>query len=157
MEPPTLDEVTQAHQPMTVLDPDFSTYLDITLEDAVSYALSNSKIIRGYGTPALQGTRVSPGQDALANGPGAAATTYNVSIRETEPGFIGTPGQIANPGNITTNTALDSNQGVESALADFDAQLTSSFTFTKTDEPRNSELNIPVSYTHLTLPTTPYV
>ena len=138
----TLDEVTHAHQPMTVLDPDFSTYLDLTLQDAVSYALQNSKIIRGFGTPGLQGTRVSPGQDSLANGVGAAATTYNVSIRETEPGFIGTPGQIANPSSLVTNTALDSNQGVESALADFDAQLTSSFTFTKTDEPRNSGVNI---------------
>lgn len=142
VEHPTLDEVTQAHQPMTVLDPDFSTYLDLTLEDAVSYALSNSKVIRGFGTPGLQGTRVSPGQDGLANAPGAAATTYNVSIRQTEPGFIGQPGQIANPSSIATNTAVDSNQGVESALADFDAQLTSSFTFNKTDEPRNSELNI---------------
>jgi len=142
VEPPTLDEVTQAYAPMTVLDPDFTSYLDLTLEDAVSYALSNSKVIRGYGTPTLQGTRVSPGQDGLANGPAAAATTYNIAIRETEPGFIGTPGQIAAPGSITTNTALDGNQGVESALADFDAQLTSSFTFTKTDEPRNSQINI---------------
>ena len=39
VEPPTLDEVTQSYQPMTVLDPDFQTYLDLTLEDAVSYAL----------------------------------------------------------------------------------------------------------------------
>ncbi len=141
VEHPTLDEVTQSYQPMTVLDPDFTTYMDLSLEDAVSYALSNSKVIRGYGTPSLQGTRVSPGQDGLANGPNAAATTYNVAIRETEPGFIGRPGQIANPSGITTNTALDGNQGVEAALADFDAQLTSSFTFTKTDEPRNSLLN----------------
>ena len=142
VEPPTLDEVTQSYQPMTVLDPDFTSYLDLTLEDAISYALSNSKVIRGFGTPSLQGTRVSPGQDGLANGPAAAATTYNIAIRETEPGFIGTPGQIAGPGNISTNTALDGNQGVESALAEFDAQLTSSFTFTKTDEPRNSQINI---------------
>ena len=142
VEPPTLDEVTQTYQPMTVLDPDFTSYLDLTLEDAISYALSNSKVIRGYGTPSLQGTRVSPGQDGLANGPAAAATTYNIAIRESEPGFIGTPGQLPGLATISTNTALDGNQGVESALADFDAQLTSSFTFTKTDEPRNSDINI---------------
>ena len=141
IETQTLDEVTQSYQPMTVLDPDFSTFLDITLEDAVSYALSNSKVIRGFGTPSLQGTRVSPGQDGLANNPNAATTTYNVAIRESEPGFIGTPGQIANPSALVTNTALDGNLGVEAALADFDAQLTSSFTFTKTDEPRNSDAN----------------
>ena len=137
----SLDEVTMARAPMTVLDPDFQSFEDITLEDAVSYALANSKVIRGYGTPSLQSTRVAPGQDNLSNGPAAAATTYNVAIRETEPGFLGAPGQIASPSALVSNTALDGNQGVESALADFDAQLTSSFNYTKGDEPRNSDLN----------------
>ena len=41
------------------------------------------------------------------------------------------PGQIANPRSITTNTGLDANQGVEAALADFDAQLTGSLNFTQ--------------------------
>ncbi len=137
----SLDEVNQAYAPITVLDPDFSSYRDITLEDAVSFALSNTKVIRGYGTPSLQGVRIAPGQDNLENGPAAAATTYNVAIRETEPGFLGTPGQISGPGSITTNTGLDSNQGVEAALAAFDAQLTSSLNYTKSDEPRNSDPN----------------
>lgn len=134
----TLDEVTQAHRPMTVIDPDFSSYEDITLQSAISFALSNSKIIRGYGTPGLQATRVSPGQDGLANGPSAATTTYDIAIRQTEPGFIGQPGQISNPASITTNGGLDGNQGEEAALAEFDAQLSSSFTYTKSNEPRNS-------------------
>lgn len=133
----SLEEVTQAHQPITVLDPNFNSYEDITLEDAVSYALLNAKVIRGYGTPGLQATRVSPGQDNLSNSPVSASTTFNVAIRESEPGFIGTPGQISNPGSITTNTGLDGNQGVESALAEFDAQFTSSIAWTKSDEPRN--------------------
>ena len=141
IEYPTLDEVTQSHYPMTVIDPDFNSYEDITLEDAVSYALQNSKVIRGYGTPSLQATRVSPGQDNLSNGPGAAATSYDVAIRESEPGFIGQPGQIANPSSITTNGGLDGNQGVEAALAEFDAQYTSSLNYTNSDEPRNSRLN----------------
>ncbi len=54
----------------------------------------------------------------MANGPRAAATTYDIAIRETEPGFLGQPGQIANPASITTNGGLDGNQGVEAALAD---------------------------------------
>ena len=65
----------------------------------------------------------------LVNGPAAAGTIYNVAVRETEPGFIGTPGQISSPGGITTNTGLDGNQGVESALADFDAQIQALFPF----------------------------
>ena len=145
VEYPTLAEVTNAYPPMTVLDPDFDSYHDITLEQCVQFALSNSKVIRGYGTPSLQQSRVAPGQDDLVNAPTVAATTWNVAIRQTEPGFLGTPGQIANPSALTTNTALDSNQGVESALADFDAQLTSSFTFAKSNEPRNSVITSPLN------------
>lgn len=137
VEYPSLDEVTQARAPMTVVDPDFDSFEDMSLEDAVSIALSNTKVIRGYGTPNLQQTRVLPGQDNLSNSPRAAGTTYNVAIRETEPGFLGTPGQIANPSSLTTNTGLDGNQGVEAALAEFDAQLTGSLNFSKSDEPRN--------------------
>ncbi len=145
VEYPTLDEVTQAHRPMTVIDPDFNSFQDMTLEDAVSIALSNTKVIRGYGTPGLQSTRISPGQDGLANGPNAATTTYDVAIRESEPGFLGTPGQISSPSNLTTNGGLDGNQGVEAALADFDAQLTGSVTYAKSDEPRNSVITSPLN------------
>ncbi len=141
VEYPSLDEVTQSLAPITVTDPDFTSFDDMTLEDAISYALSNTKVIRGYGTPSLQQARVAPGQDNLSNSPRAAGTTYNVAIRESEPGFIGTPGQIADPGNITTNTGLDTNQGVEAALSDFDAQLTGSLNYGKSDEPRNNDDN----------------
>ena len=138
LETRTLDEVEQALAPITVKDPDFQTYRDLTLEEAVGYALQNGKVFRGYGTPSLQGTRVSPGVDNLVNGITAAGTIYDVAIRESEPGFIGTPGQIANPGSVTTNTALDGNQGVEAALADFDAQFTSTLSWLNSDEPRNT-------------------
>ena len=107
------------------------------LEDVVSMGLQNSKIIRGYGTPSLTGTRVSPGVDNLSNGVEAASSIYSVAIRESEPGVIATPGAIASPSNLLTNTALDSNQGVEAALAEFDAAFTSSVGLAISDEPRN--------------------
>ena len=135
----SLEEVTQAPRPITVIDPDFNSFMDLTLEQAVSIALQNSKVLRGYGTPNLQGTRVGPGIDNLINGPAAAGTLYNVAVRETEPGFIGQPGQISNPSNILTNTGLDVNQGVEAALADFDAQFTASAFWSTNDEPRNTD------------------
>ena len=138
----SLDEVTQAYNPITVADPDFDNYEDLSLESCVGYALQNGKVFRGYGTASLQGTRVSPGVDNLVNGVAAAGTIYDVAIRQSEPGFIGTPGQIAAPGSILTNTALDVNQGVEAALADFDAQLTSSLTYQQSDEPRNTTTDI---------------
>lgn len=134
---PSLDEVTQAYRPMTVSDPEFTSFEDVTLEAVVSMALQNTKVVRGYGTPSLQSTRVAPGQDSLANGTAAAATVYNIAIRQSEPGFISQPGAISSPSSIVTNTALDGNQGVEAALADFDAAYTSSVNLGISDEPRN--------------------
>ena len=145
----TLDEVEQTYAPITVRDPDFQNYRDLTLEEAVGFALQNGKVFRGYGTPSLQGTRVSPGVDNLINGITAAGTVYDVAIRESEPGIIGTPGQISTPGSVVTNTALDGNQGVEAALADFDAQFTSGITWLNSDEPRNTiqaNPNIPLVF-----------
>lgn len=136
-----LDEVTQAHAPITVGDNHFDSFWDLSLEEALSTALQNNKLIRGYGTPGLQDNRVAPGVDNLANGVNQAGSLYNVAIRESEPGIIGTPGQITPPGNIPTNTSLDVNQGVESALAEFDAQLTSSMFWERTDRPRNTSFD----------------
>ncbi len=132
-----LDEVVSAHPPITNSEAHFDSFWDLTLEDAVAIGLQNSKVIRGYGTPGLQGTRVAPGIDNLSNGPQGAGTLYNVAVRESEPGIIGTPGQLAPAGSLLTNTALDANQGVESALAEFDAQFTSNLGWSRSDQPRN--------------------
>ena len=134
----SLPEVTQSFPPITVADPNFENYWELSLEDCVSIALQNSKVIRGYGTPGLSGDLVSAGVDNLTNNPAGVGTIYNVAVRETEPGFIGTPGQIATPGAVVTNTALEANQGVEAALADFDAQLSSSLYWDKSDSPQNT-------------------
>lgn len=136
-----LDEVTQSQAPITIADPDFDSYWELRLEEAVSIALQNNKVIRGYGTPGLQGNRVAPGIDNLANNPAGAGTVYNVAVRESEPGFIGQPGQINAAGTVLSNTALDANQGVEAALADFDAQFTTSVFWDRTDTPRNTTSN----------------
>jgi len=140
-----LEEVTQVKPPVTVLDPDFESFYDLTLEECVSIALQNSKVIRGYGTPTLQGNRVSPGIDTLTTGAQGVGTFYSVAIRETEPGFLNIPGNLAQPSQITTNTGLDGNQGVESALAEFDAQVSSNLFWAKSDEPRNNTPNNPIN------------
>ncbi len=133
-----LDEVTHSYPPITNSEAQFESFWDLSLEDATAIALQNSKVIRGYGTPGLQGIRVAPGVDNLANGPGGAGTIYNVAIRETEPGIIGLPGQIPAVASLLTNTALDANQGVEAALADFDAQLTSNVSWNRTNRRNNN-------------------
>ena len=135
---PRLEEVSHARPPITITDSDFNGYRELTLEEAVSSALHNNTVLRGYGTPGLQNNRVAPGIDILANGPAGAGTVYNVAIRQTEPGFIRTPGQITPPGTLTSNTGLDANQGVEAALSEFDAQYTASLFWDRSDSPRNT-------------------
>lgn len=136
-----LAEVTQAHEPLTIQNNQYQSFWDLSLEEAIATSLLNNKLIRGYGTPGLQENRVAPGLDNLINGVNQAGTMYNAAIRETEPGIIGTPGQINPAGNIPTNTALDVNQGVENALAEFDAQLTSAVSWERLDRPRNTILD----------------
>lgn len=133
-----LAEVTEVRPPVTVLDPDFDSFYDLSLEECVAIALQNSKVIRGYGTPGLNGARISPGIDTLTTGSAGVGTFYNVAIRETEPGFLNAAGNIPSPSSITTNTGLDANQGVESALAEFDAQVSSNLFWARSDEPRNT-------------------
>lgn len=136
-----LAEVTQAHEPLSIQNNQFGSFWDLRLEEAIATALLNNKLIRGYGTPGLQENRVAPGVDNLINNVNQAGTMYNAAIRETEPGIIGTPGQISPAGNIPTNTSLDVNQGVEAALAEFDAQFTSALNWERLDRPRNTILD----------------
>ncbi|MFN6205478.1 MAG: TolC family protein [Planctomycetota bacterium] len=140
-----LEEVAQSKPPVTVIDPDFDSFYDLTLEECVAIALQNSKVIRGYGTPSLQGSRISPGIDSLTTGSQGVGTFYSVAIRETEPGQLNIPGNLPQPSIITTNTGLDANQGVEAALAEFDAQVSSNLFWAKSDEPRNNTLINPIS------------
>jgi outer membrane protein TolC len=132
-----LDEVTQSYGPITVREPNFDSLWDLPLEDAISIALQNTKLIRGYGTPGLIGARVSPGVDDLSNNPDNAGSVFSVAMRETEPGFLGIPGQLNNPGAIPSTTQLNSSVGVEAALSEFDAQITTGLFWQKTDRPQN--------------------
>ncbi len=132
-----LDEVISQRAPITITDASFDSFWDLSLEESIAIALQNTKVIRGFGTPGLSGGRVAPGSDSIIGGGSNAQTMYNVAIRETEPGFIGTPGQIGPLGGLVTNGGLEANQGVEAALADFDAQVTSVFGYERQDIPRN--------------------
>ena len=140
----SLEEVTENHQPVTLRHPDFGEFWDLSLEDCVAIALQNSKILRGYGTPGLQGNRVAPGADGLVNNPAGAGTTYNVAIRESEPGSLGFAyqgprrGINSTAGGLTTNTGLDAAQGVEAALAEFDANFSAVARWDRIDAPTNT-------------------
>lgn len=138
VETAALEEAHQTQSPITVLSPDNISFEDLTLEDIVSIALQNSKMIRGYGAPGLQGNVIAPGVDSLAINPQGAGSMYNVAINESEPGFLPTLGSPGPPGVISSNTALETQQGVEAALSEFDAHYSGVVSYDKTDRPRNT-------------------
>jgi outer membrane protein TolC len=113
--PRTLDEVHHSDRPLSVANPDFHEIWDLTLEDAMSIAMQNSKVIRligRAGATAAPFNQFTP--DSLSANPDFAATVYGPAITETDPNF-----------------------GVEAALAEFDAQFSTSAFWETTDRPVN--------------------
>ncbi len=131
-----LEEVTQARPPLTLRDREISAFWDLTLEDAVNIALKNTKTIRATGRPTQVGFAIQGTTASVIDNPDAP-TIYEVGIRETEPSSLPIPGQITSPELLSTNTTLDSNQGVEAALAEFDAHVSNRLFWNTTDRPRN--------------------
>ncbi|MCU0959937.1 MAG: TolC family protein [Pirellulaceae bacterium] len=104
-----LEEVTQANPPLTLSEADFNNFRDITLEECVTIALQNSKVIRNLGS--LTQFAIA---DGLVGRTGASATVYDPAVFESDPQF-----------------------GVEAALSEFDAQFTTNVFWEKTDRPQN--------------------
>jgi hypothetical protein len=53
-----LADVTQSQRPMSVSHPDFKDFWDLSLEECVSIAMANSKIIRGGSAVRLQNGQI---------------------------------------------------------------------------------------------------
>lgn len=106
----SLEEVTQARPPLTLSDLEFTQFRDVTLEECVTYALQNSKVIRNLGS--LTQFTIS---DGLVGRTASSVTVYDPSIFETDPQF-----------------------GVEAALSEFDAQFSTNVFWETTDRPQNS-------------------
>ena len=105
----SLNEVVQTHSPLTLTDPEFNHFRDITLEECVSIALQNSKVIRNLGS--LTQFMIA---DGLVGRTAGSTTVYDPAVFETDPQF-----------------------GVEAALSEFDAQFTTGMFWEKTDRPQN--------------------
>ncbi len=119
VETTTLAEVEQALPPYTLSNTKFNTYWDLTLEEAMKNSLANSKVMKSLGgryVSSAFNNRAQTGDapDGLTTGPDFAKTVYDPAILETTP-F----------------------QGVEYALAAFDAQWQNNFSFNKNDRPQN--------------------
>lgn len=144
-----IPEVGMAGKPLTISNPDFKEFWDLSLEECISIALANSKILRASAS----GPRFSIGAlqsggatDTLVESPGAVGSSYNPAIVETNPGQGGgiVPQFLSsgapNLGGVNTDSGISgARQGVEAALSEFDAQLsiTGNPLFSTTDRPRN--------------------
>ncbi len=131
----SLPEATQAQVPFgpNHIPTDF---VDLTLEDCISMALQNSKILRVVNGTNSQSGGVSaallsaaPGQMPSIYDTALAATTAN-----TQPLVVDSQGnRIAPRGSARANQV----GGVEDALSEFDTQFSALFGYNTTDRPRN--------------------
>ncbi len=113
-----LDEAAGTIEPLTLSNANFDQVWELPLEDAIRTALENGKVLRSLGGrfQSFGGPRPQAGEPAvsLLTNPAAYPTVYDPAISETDP-F----------------------RGVESALASFDAQLSSSLTWARQNRPQN--------------------
>jgi outer membrane protein TolC len=111
-----LAEVEHALPPLTISNSENFKLWDLTLEDCISIALQNSKVIKNIGaqTRNIDQRSQTSTLDALLFRPEGVTTIYDPAIFETDP-----------------------QTGVEAALSDFDAQFSTQAFYQKTDRPQN--------------------
>ncbi len=137
----SLPEASGSMQPLGPANTE-TEYVELSLEDCISMALQNTKILR-----VANGSNQQSGSVAallLSAQPGQLPSAYDSalvsSIASTQ------PLQIDGQGNrVPFRGAIRSNQvgGVEDALSEFDAQFSSIFGYNTTDRPRNVGPNNP--------------
>ena len=138
-------EATDALEPLT-LDNQKYEFLDLTLEECVSYALVNSKLIRTI--PGTQRQNVDIAANILSTPSQQQSSVYDPAIAATTT----SPQQIAvdqNGNRVLPRGASRANQvgGVEDALSEFDAQFSAFFSYNNTDRARNVGENNPFNPT----------
>jgi outer membrane protein TolC len=115
---PPLDEAAGTVEPLSLSNAKFDQIWELSLEEAIRTALENGKVLRNLGGrfQSFGGPRPQTGEPAvsLLTAPSQTPTIYDPAITETDP-F----------------------RGVESALALFDAQLSSSLTWERQNRPQN--------------------
>ena len=113
-----LAEAAGAVEPVTLSNAKFDSIWELSLEEAIRTAMENGKVLRNLGGRfgSFGGPRPQTGEPpvSLLTAPQQTPTAYDPAIVETDP-F----------------------RGVESALAQFDAQLSSSLTWERQNRPQN--------------------
>jgi outer membrane protein TolC len=115
-----LDEAAGTLEPLTLSNSNFEEIWELSLEEAIRTALENGKVLRNLGGrfSSFGGPRPQTGEPpvSLLTSPDLTPTVYDPALVETDP-F----------------------RGVESALALFDVQLSSSLTWERQNRPQNVE------------------
>lgn len=135
----SLPEATQALPPLNIADPEFDRFWDLSLEEVISIALQNSKVIRSLGAVSQFGVA-----DGLLGRTAAAPTVYDPAIVESN--TLSGPRPVdRSTGSLflTEPLAQATQQGVEDALSEFDAQFFSSLNVSTTDRARNVQAGNP--------------
>ena len=91
VETASLAEVELAGQPFTMTDPKYSEIWELSLQDAVRYALENSKVMRSLGGRQASFGGQRPQQDEspefVLRAPQQTPTVYDPAIVESDPNF----------------------------------------------------------------------
>jgi outer membrane protein TolC len=103
-----LPDVSEAMRPWSLKNPDTKNVWELTLEEAIQYALKNNKVMRNIGG------QVQGPPDFLLRNPSVVPTIYDPAIAESNP-----------------------RTGTEAALSAFDTQLSTSVIWEKLDTPQN--------------------
>jgi hypothetical protein len=130
-----LPEAGESMAPYSVDNHDYE-FLDLTLEECVSYALVNTKLVRALpGSNQIVGDiatsiLTSPSQQLVtAFDPAITASTAN-----TQPQVVDQNGNRVLPRGASRANQVG---GIEDALSEFDAQFSSFVGYNTTDRPRN--------------------
>ncbi len=123
----TLAEVEQSVPPLTLENLSFASYWDLTLEEAIKNSLSNSRAMKSLGgryVSSAFNNRAQTGEapDAIVTAPDTTRTVYDPAIIETTP-F----------------------SGVEYALSNFDAQVSTNIFYQKNDHQQNVLPQFPIT------------
>lgn len=141
----SLAETTEALPPLS-LGNHWEQFWDLTLEECVSITLQNSKYFMTVAGTAEQRQNVI--SQFVSGTSDQFGSVYDVALQQTNTQSI--PQTIDGAGNrVVARGVQRANQvgGVEDALAEFDAQFSSVFSYSTTDRPRNvngsNQFNVP--------------
>jgi outer membrane protein TolC len=154
----SLDEVIHAQAPLSLSNPEPKEFWDLSLEEAISTTLQNSKVLRQLGgaVAVFRGQRTSP--DLLLRAADQANTVYQPALQASNTlnfgGANGIPGAgipglglagIPGTAGVGGGRAGIQGQGVEDALAAYDADFSTSLFWNTTDRQlRPNQISVPV-------------